>query len=180
MPDRRTLLGWTAAVAGMLGVGSGLRAYLGTGATGPGTGNAGYGKDPALVEPQPSSWPRILNDRQRDWLTSLLDSLLPRSGTLPSASEAGLVAFFDEWLSAPYPDQLADRALILPFLDGHADPVAENRLRTLALAAWYTTPAGITAIGFVGNEAQPDFAPLPIAVLDHLERAFALLPEKQP
>lgn len=177
--DRRSVLGWTAVVAGAIGGGAGLRAYLGAGLSPvPAKAAAGYGKDPALLEPAPAPWPRVLTDRQKAWLAQRLDTLLPRSGSLPSASEAGLGEFFDEWLSAPYPDQQADRALILPLADGKADAAAEDRLRVLALAAYYTTPAGITAIGFVGNEPRERFDPLPAEVSAHLERQFALLPEK--
>ncbi|MFO6448736.1 hypothetical protein ACLBKU_16505 [Erythrobacter sp. NE805] len=177
--DRRAVLGWTAVVAGAIGAGTGLRAYLGAGsAQPPATPAPGYGKDPVLLEPAPGPWPRLLTERQKAWLTQRLDALLPKSGSLPSASEAGLAEFFDEWLSAPYPDQQADRALILPLAEGKADPAAEDRLRVLALAAFYTTPAGIAAIGFVGNEPRERFDPLPAAVTEHLERQFALLPEK--
>jgi hypothetical protein len=177
--DRRSVLGWTAVVAGAIGAGAGLRAYLGAGHDTPqAPPTPGYGKDPPLLEPAPGPWPRLLTARQKAWLAQHLDRLLPRSGTLPSAREAGLEEFFDEWLSAPYPDQRADRALILPLMEGKADPAAEDRLRVLALAAYYTTPAGIIAIGFVGNEPREKFDPLPADVTTHLERQFALLPEK--
>ena len=176
--DRRTLLGWTAVVAGALGTGAAWRHYSGASADRPAPAAAGYGKDPNLVEPAPGPWPRLLTAADRDALALRLDGMLPRSGDLPSAIEAGLPDFFDEWLSAPYPDQQADRALILPLLRGSADRKAEDRLRVLALAAYYTTPAGITAIGFVGNEARAGFDPLPPDVLQYLEDQFARLPEK--
>lgn len=177
--DRRSVLGWAAVVAGAIGAGTGLRTYLSAGSSHKAVVPApGYGKDPALLEPAPGPWPRLLTDRQKTWLARRLDTLLPRSGELPSASEAGLGEFFDEWLSAPYPDQQADRALILTLADGKAVPEAEDRLRVLALAAYYTTPAGITAIGFVGNEPRERFDPLPAEVTAHLEQQFALLPEK--
>lgn len=177
--DRRSVLGWTAVVAGAIGAGTGLRAYLGAESSyKPVAPAPGYGKDPALLEPAPGPWPRLLTNRQKAWLARQLDTLLPRSDELPSAIEAGLGEFFDEWLSAPYPDQQADRALILPLADGRADPAAEDRLRILALAAYYTTPAGITAIGFVGNEPRERFDPLPAELTAHLEHQFALLPEK--
>ena len=183
--DRRAVLGWAAVVAGAVGAGFGWRAYTGASApaaSAPATAAApGYGKDPPLVEPAAAPWPRTLDSAQRSALAERLERLLPASAGLPGAVELGLVDFFDEWLSAPYPDQQADRALLLPLLErgGVADAAAETRLRVLALAATYTTPAGIAAIGFVGNEARAEFEPLPPAVVERLEAAFARLPERQ-
>jgi len=51
---------------------------------------------------------------------------------------------------------------------GAPDAPAFERLRILAAAAYYTTPAGFSAIGFVGNVPRTSFDGPPQAVLDHL------------
>jgi len=38
---------------------------------------------------------------------------MPAEGGAPSATQAGVVDFLDEWVSAPYPRQREDRALLL-------------------------------------------------------------------
>ena len=43
------------------------------------------------------------------------------SGSAPSASSLGVPDFVDEWVSAPYPDQVKDRPIIL---DGKDQPLA--------------------------------------------------------
>lgn len=71
----------------------------------------GYGTDPDLVSPT-IPWPFMLSAIQRKQIELLGDTILPGTGDHPSPSAAGLVEFFDEWLSAPYPQQQADRELI--------------------------------------------------------------------
>jgi len=77
----------------------------------------GYGTDPDLLHPAPAPWPNTLSDPQRRLVTMLVDILLPEDGDLPSASQVGVVEVLDEWISAPYPDQQQDRALLLAGFD---------------------------------------------------------------
>ncbi len=85
----------------------------------------GYGSDPALFKDyQPGDlWPLTLTAEQRRIVIALCDVILPADGSSPSASAVGVPDFIDEWISAPYSDQAADRALILEglaWIDGEA------------------------------------------------------------
>jgi hypothetical protein len=42
----------------------------------------------------------------------LSDMILPSADGAPSPSAVGIPEFVDEWISAPYPDQLSDRAVV--------------------------------------------------------------------
>lgn len=151
--------------------------------------SAGYGPDPAMLEPRRDHWPLTLDKGQRNAVATLIDRMLPGDPTAeqptPPASTLNLASFFDEWLSAPYPDQRADRALLLPLLaaveatpapNGDAqDQVASERFRVLAAAAYYTTEIGMVAIGYVGNEPRATFEGPPPDVIAGLEAALARL-----
>ena len=43
----------------------------------------------------------------------LCDLIIPADEMSPSASSVGVVDFIDEWISAPYPQQRADREIVL-------------------------------------------------------------------
>src|SRR5690606_1504180 len=88
----------------------------------------GYGKDPDLLKQfTPGElWPLTLDDRQRRIATALCDLIVPAEGEWPAASSVGVVAFIDEWISAPYPQMSQDRPLIL---DGLAWLDAESKRR---------------------------------------------------
>ena len=184
--DRRETLYWMGLVSALI--------VTGCKPTAPGVPSAtaraqGYGKDPTLLAPK-RPWPLTLDDRQRKRLTTLADLILPATPALSAPSALGIAAFLDEWLSAPYPDQVADRALILPLADGtrptgallarsrHAadpDHAAVARLRLLVVAASYTTPEGMKAIGYVGNEPRQTFDGPPADVLAKFDAEVAKL-----
>lgn len=171
--DRRTALIWVGAAAA---AGVGVVAYQG----GLGQPEAkGYGTDPNLVKPQAAPWPRLLSDDELQAAAVLSDFILPASGTAPAASALGVPDFIDEWVSAPYPDQVKDRpiirdglkALIPQVLRGDAARRAAalealrkpgdektkaffQRFRALTIGAYYTTEAGFKDIGYIGNEAR--------------------------
>jgi hypothetical protein len=48
--------------------------------------------------------------------SALCDVIIPADGKSPAASAVGVVDFLDEWISAPYPDQVGDREIVLPGL----------------------------------------------------------------
>jgi hypothetical protein len=168
----------------------------------------GYGGDPKLVPVYKGGefWPLTLSEAQRVTAAALADVILPHDQYGPAASSVGVVEMIDEWVSAPYPIQQADRPLVL---DGLAWVEAEStkrfdtdfasatedqrraicddvchapdarpefkaaaasfaRFRSLAAAAYYATPPGWEAIGYVGNVALERFDGPPAEVLERL------------
>ena len=73
---------------------------------------SGYGYDPNLNKPV-IPWPLTLEPQQREVLRIAADLMLPADAHSPSGAALHLEAFLDEWVSAPYPLQQADRRLIL-------------------------------------------------------------------
>ncbi len=69
----------------------------------------GYGKDPNMVVPPQSPWPRILTKSQLGLVAILSDILLPKESGSPSATEVNVPDVIDEWMSAPYKKQQRDR-----------------------------------------------------------------------
>lgn len=88
----------------------------------------GYGTDPDLLKVYgPGSiWPLTLDERQRRIATALCDLIVPADADGPGAVAIGVVDFINEWVSAPYPQQTADRKLILAGFDW-LDAQAEQR-----------------------------------------------------
>ncbi len=148
----------------------------------------GYGPDPDLVHPAPAPWPKTLTDQQLELLAALADLIIPAEGKLPAATDVGVVEVLDEWVSAPYPDQQAHRAMLLSGLDWcdresqrrvsmpfasatgdaqraivddiagkDASPELEGPrqffegLRVLVTGAYYTSPQGVSELGYQGN-----------------------------
>jgi hypothetical protein len=172
--DRRTALAWVGVVGAATAVGAGVVVY------GPRMGGQrvtrGYGTDPKLSKPEKAPWSRIMIPAQLQTAAILADFILPASGSAPSASSLGVPDFIDEWVSAPYPDQLKDRPVILNGLNAlsarvlkvsAADRAAAlatlpaatdaatkafwKKFRHLTIGAYYTTEAGFKDIGYIGN-----------------------------
>ncbi|NJM56053.1 MAG: gluconate 2-dehydrogenase subunit 3 family protein [Verrucomicrobiae bacterium] len=78
----------------------------------------GYGTDPNLAGYyKPGDfWPLTFTAEQRRAATALADVILPADKLGPVASELRVQDFVDEWISAPYPDQVKDREVVLPGL----------------------------------------------------------------
>ncbi len=89
--------------------------------------------DPNLRSPT-APWPRTLSEQALQTLSVLCDLILPADDTSPSASTLGCHEFIDEWVSAPYPDQMRDNELIL---DGLVwlDKEAQRRFKQCAFTA---------------------------------------------
>jgi hypothetical protein len=130
----------------------------------------------------------------------LSDFILPASGAAPAASTLGIPDFIDEWVSAPYPDQMGDRPVILNGLNAlsakvlkadatgrsaalkalqeSTDPASQKfwkKFRKLTIGAYYTTDAGFKDIGYIGNVSRTsDPGPSP-EVKAALERDFQKL-----
>lgn len=75
----------------------------------------GYGPDPDLVKAYEKGelWPLTMSAQQRQLAGVLADLIIPADGHSPSASAVGAVDFIDEWISAPYRQQRADRTTVL-------------------------------------------------------------------
>jgi hypothetical protein len=112
--DRRTAMGWVIAVGAALGGGAGVVVW---GETHKQPSRRGYGTDPKLAKPDPAPWSRIMTREQLQAAAVLADFILPASGGAPSASALGVPDFIDEWVSAPYPDQIKDRPVVLDGLN---------------------------------------------------------------
>ena len=76
----------------------------------------GYGQDPNLISPLTSPWPLTMSKKQLHLAAQVCDILYPRDGDTPSASELKVPDLLDEWVSAPYPNNQADRQELLPAL----------------------------------------------------------------
>ena len=115
--DRRTTIKWMLAVsAGWPAWRTGLAGEKATGAVllqMPVA--AGYGTDPDLVTAHHAGefWPLTLSPAQRRLAGVLSDLIIPADEHSGAASSVGVVDFIDEWVSAPYPKQQADRPIVL-------------------------------------------------------------------
>ncbi|PIB91591.1 gluconate 2-dehydrogenase subunit 3 family protein [Caulobacter sp. FWC2] len=72
----------------------------------------GYGADPNMSEKK-VTWPLSLSPEQRALIRICADIVLPPPAGRKPPSALGIDAFVDEWVSAPYARQAADRTLIL-------------------------------------------------------------------
>jgi hypothetical protein len=109
--DRRTAMLWAASVAATFRVGTGAFAMAPLPAKPIGT-PGGYGLDPNIIEGK-TPWPRTLSSDQLKAIIALCDFILPPEAGALGASDIGVQEMIDEWVSAPYPDQVSDRLLIL-------------------------------------------------------------------
>jgi hypothetical protein len=117
--DRRTTIKWMfAAAATIPSLQVTLGAEAGTLAREVAAGQKGYGTDPQLTkEWNPGGpWPLTLGAEARLTAQALCDLIIPADEHSPAASAVGVVDFIDEWISAPYPQQRADREIVLPGL----------------------------------------------------------------
>jgi hypothetical protein len=168
----------------------------------------GYGADPDLLKVHKPGdyWPLTFNDQQKKTATALANTIIPKDHIGPAASEVGVVEMLDEWISAPYPAQQADRPVVLNGLawieaeaqkrfaksfaaiaDAERGQICNDicyapdaapqfgqaahffsRFRSICASAYYATPAGWKAIGYVGNVALPQFDGPPPEVLAKL------------
>ncbi len=126
MTDRRTTLRWIVAAAATVPALRSPTVRADNIGFGPGADGAagverfvptihGYGTDPDLIEAyeRGAFWPLTLNAAQRRLAASLSDLIIPADGHSPAASSVGVVDFIDEWVSAPYREQHADREILL-------------------------------------------------------------------
>jgi hypothetical protein len=127
--DRRTAIKWMMAAAATVA----LVDRLPLGAA-PAAGPTGYGTDPDLTKPyHPGDyWPLTFTAEQRRTATALCDVIIPADATSPAASAVGVPDFIDEWISAPYPTQVRDRAVVLEGLAWMDDEARKRFGRSFA------------------------------------------------
>src|SRR5262245_40080814 len=108
--DRRTALKWVAMAASTVPLLHG-RVF----AAPPVAKAKGYGTDPNVnkVYKPGELWPLTLTPGLRRAAAALCDVIIPADSSSPAASDVGVVDFIDEWISAPYETQRADRKTIL-------------------------------------------------------------------
>lgn len=82
----------------------------------------GIGTDPNLLKKE-IPWPLVLTPGEMKIVTALADVIIPEDEHGPAASAVGVPAFVNEWVSAPYPEQQDDLAVIragLAWIDAEA------------------------------------------------------------
>lgn len=164
--DRRTTIKWLAATMLAANAGCGThRRFVGEeipplpSPKAPPAVAGGYSGDPDLLNPV-VPWPRIMTGAELAIAARLGDLVLPADAKSPAASALGVPDFIDEWVSAPYPQQLRDREIIiegLEWLDGEAHArfgasfvsVGDNEAATLLDA--------VATAGQPGSRAPGDF-----------------------
>jgi Gluconate 2-dehydrogenase subunit 3 len=114
--DRRLAIKWMMAA----GAGALLAHPLafGADALAPASGSdapKGYGSDPDLMKPyKPGDfWALTFTEAQRRDVAALCDVIIPADSKSASASALGVTDFIDEWVSAPYDANVADRKIIM-------------------------------------------------------------------
>ena len=112
MTDRRTTMKWMLAAAASMPL---LNRHSWSQEVTALPAFRGYGTDPDLTKLyRPGDvWPLTLSQAQRRTAASLCNVIIPDDGRSPNAESVGVVDFIDEWVSAPYPRQTADRPIVL-------------------------------------------------------------------
>ncbi|HUA39751.1 MAG TPA: gluconate 2-dehydrogenase subunit 3 family protein [Candidatus Sulfopaludibacter sp.] len=107
--DRREAIKWIVAATATVS----LLNFRSFGAPVPAA--KGYGTDPDLLKDyEPGDlWPLTLTREQHRAVAALCDVIIPADERSPGASSLGVPDFIDEWISAPYPGQQADREEVL-------------------------------------------------------------------
>jgi hypothetical protein len=130
----------------------------------------GYGRDPDLANPK-VPWPLTLDVAQRKTVDVLGDLILPQDAASPGAGALGVGAFIDEWISAPYPQQRADRAKVvggLLWLDAQSRMLHGRAFVDLAAQQQATLLDALSVPVPVARMVAP------VAFMDTLRRLFVL------
>jgi hypothetical protein len=130
----------------------------------------GYGRDPDLIDPQ-VPWPLTLTQAQRATVDMLGDMILPADDVSPGAGQLGVGGFIDEWISAPYPAQRADRAKVvggLIWLDAQSRAMHGKAFTALSMAQRGALLDAMTVAAPVDKMAQP------VAFMDRLRHLFVV------
>jgi hypothetical protein len=130
----------------------------------------GYGRDPDLMAPS-APWSLTLSKAQRVTIDLLGDLILPADERSPSAGTLGVGAFIDEWISAPYPVQRADRIHVvggLIWLDSQSRALHGADFAAIPPARRVMMLDALTVAAPVAKMAAP------VAFMDTLRYLFVL------
>lgn len=130
----------------------------------------GYGRDPDLMAPK-VPWPLTLSKAQRATVDLLGDLILPADDRSPGAGALGVGAFVDEWISAPYPIQQADRTRViggLIWLDAQSRALHGATFEGIAPPQRALLLDALTVAAPVARMAAP------VAFMDTLRHLFVL------
>jgi len=116
-------------------------------------------------------WPLTFSSGQRGVVDLLGDMILPADPVSPGAGALGVGAFIDEWISAPYPVQRADRQKILAGL-GWLDAQA-SVLHGKPFAAITVQQRG-AMLDVLSTAAPKASMTAPVAFMDTLRKLFVL------
>ena len=157
--DRRTTLKWMFAAAAATPSLGALAYTPASFAREVAPGQKGYGTDPNLVkEWRPGEpWPLTLGVQARLTTAALCDLIIPADDVSPAASAVGVMDFIDEWISAPYPQQRADREIVLPGLQW-IDAEANKRFGKTFAALSDSQKSAIADDICAPAKARPEFA----------------------
>jgi hypothetical protein len=157
--DRRTTLKWMFAAAATVPALQVSFAADDALARDVAAGQKGYGTDPDLVKEWKAGgpWPLTLSESARATVSALCDLIIPADDQSPAASAVGVVDFIDEWISAPYPQQRADREIVLPGL-AWIEAEAKQRFGKSFSAATDLQRAAIADNICSAAQAKPAFA----------------------
>ena len=111
------------------------------------------GFDPDLLKKE-IPWQRVLTPKEKRIVTALADVILPEDEFGPAASAVGVPDFIDEWVSAPYEQQVKDRKAIregLSWLDAESQ---QRFQKGFADAALDQQTAILTDIVTEGTDAR--------------------------
>jgi hypothetical protein len=157
--DRRTAIKWmlTAAASTSL-LGPAGRAQAAATQAAPVTAQ-GYGTDPDLrkIYKPGDVWPLTMTDAQRRTAAALCGAIIPADDKSPSADSLNVHDFIDEWISAPYPEQVRDRPVIIEGL-AWVDAEAQRRFGAAFAALTEAQKAAICDDLASPARARPEFA----------------------
>lgn len=130
----------------------------------------GYGRDPNLMEPK-VPWPLTFSSGQRGVVDLLGDMILPADPVSPGAGALGVGAFIDEWISAPYPVQQADRQKILAGLGWLYSQASVLHGKPFAAITVQQRGAMLDVLSTAAPKASMT---APVAFMDTLRKLFVL------
>lgn len=113
--DRRVAIKWMLTASASLAVAAHLPGATPASPAAALSKPRGYGPDPSMVKIYQTGelWPLTFTPQQRRTAVALCEVMIPADENSPGAASVGVPDFIDEWISAPYPAQEAERPVII-------------------------------------------------------------------